>query len=325
MQRRHLRSPSCMLMMIGSLATGSGCGSTNAEYPAPDATAETPPDAAPPDSPPPDAAVVPRCDPAKPFGAPTLVANINSSARDQGAKLLDDLTILFGSDRSGTAGLYMATRSSPASPFGTPVPLTTINSTGAVSGPSPTGDGLTLYYTLTPTANNGEIYVTGRASRSSAFPAGTVVAGINSTSEDLDPSITEDGSTLYFDSARGGVALHLYVAVRQPNGSFGSPQALTNLNTTMVDGHPVLSHDGLTLYWSSTRTDGGAQGVTDIWIAKRTSTAGSFGTPARVPELSSTNGESVSWIAPDDCLVYLQSDRPGGLGLQDIYQAVRPM
>jgi hypothetical protein len=219
----------------------------------------------------------------------------------------------------------MATRSSPTSPFGAPVPLTAINATGGATGPSLTGDGLTMYYALTTSQDTGDIYVTHRASLAAAFGPGTPVTGLNSTVQDLDPFITADGSTLYFDSARSSTALHLYFAVRQANGSFATPQAMTAFNTNMVDGHPVVSRDGLTLYWSSTRTDGGAQGLTDIWMASRSSIAGDFGTPVRVPELSSVKGESVSWISPDNCMVLLQSDRPGGSGLQDIYQAVRPL
>lgn len=157
------------------------------------------------------------------------------------------------------------------------------------------------------------------------FPVGTPVANVNSTSEDGDPFITADGSALYFDSGRNSISLHLYVAVRQPDGSFSTPQPLTTLNTTAVDGHPRVTQDGLRIYWSSTRIDGGAQGGTDIWTATRPSTAGTFGTPTRVPELSSPFSESPSWISPDGCVIYLQSDRPGGSGLQDIYQAVKPL
>lgn len=316
MQVDYMRDRLYVLTVIGSLVTGAGCGNVNGTHGAPDAAA----DSASPDSPP------PRCDPTKPFGTPTFVTEVNSAAADQGAKLVDDLTLYFGSNRAPSLGLYMATRSSPTSPFGAAVPLQAINATGSASGPALTGDGLTMYYTLIrPGQTFADIYVTRRASKASDFPPGSLVTGINSTVDDLDPFITEDESALYFDSARGTTALHLYVAVRQGDGSFGTPQALTDLNTNMVDGHPVLTHDGLQIYWSSTRTDGGAQGVTDIWIATRLSTAGSFGTPVRVPELSSSDGESLSWISPDGCVAYLQSTRPGGDGLQDILQAVKPM
>jgi hypothetical protein len=206
------------------------------------------------------------------------------------------------------------------------VPLTALNASGPVSGPSVTADGRTLYYIrAAATAPLGEIFVTTRASKAAPFPPGTAVAQLNSAQEDLDPHVTPDGSALYFDSARGGTALHMYVAVRRADGSFDAPQPLATLNTGAIDGHPVLTADGLTIYWSSTRADGGAQGVTDIWTATRGSTAGVFGTPTRVPQLSSTSAESVSWVAPDHCAVYLQSDRAGTTGSQDIFEAVRPM
>ena len=153
---------------------------------------------------------------------------------------------------------------------------------------------------------------------------GTPVAQVNSSSDEQDPFVTADGSALYFDSSRAGF-LDLYVAVRRGDGSFDAPQPLTNLNTTTTDGHPRLTQDGLTLYWSSTRSDGGAQGGTDIWLATRASTAGSFGTPTRVPELSSASNESLSWIAPDGCVAYLQSDRTGTIGAQDVFVAVKPL
>jgi hypothetical protein len=315
-----------VLVFIGSLAPSSiGCGGVS-NAPRPDASADASIDA------PSDAAVAtPRCDPTKQFGTPSLVPNVNSSAREQGAVLVDDLTIYFSSDRPGGAGgsdLYQAIRSSPTSPFASPVSLGAINGPGSESGPTLTGDGLTMYYILTPGGQTtSDIHVTTRANKNAAFPAGTAVAQINSSVEDVDPFITGDGAALYFDSPRpGGTGfLDLYVSVRRSDGSFDTPQLLTSLNTATTDGHPVLRQDGLRIYWSSTRTDGGAKGGTDIWSATRPSLAGTFGTPALVPELSSPDNESPSWLAPDGCTIYLQSDRPGGMGAQDIYEAVKPM
>jgi WD40-like Beta Propeller Repeat len=320
MHIRYLRELPCAIAVLG-LATALGCGGVSHQAP-PDAMADaTTPDGAVP----PDAAAA-RCDPSKPFGAPALIPGINSNVRDQGAELIDDLTIIFGSDRSPGTGLYMATRSTPTSPFGVPAPLTAINATGGATGPTLTADGLTMYYALTTAQDPGDIYVTRRNSRADAFVPGTRVIGVNSTGSELDPFISADGSTLYFDSTQAtGVALHLYVALRQTSGGFATPQALTAFNTSAVDGHPVLSADGLTLYWSSTRTDSGVKGGTDIWSARRTSTAGEFASPAPVAELNSPMNESMSWVSPDNCMVLLQSDRPDGVGLQDIYQAVRPL
>ena len=312
------------LMFIGSLVASSlGCGAVNEGSPvdaAPGPSIDAPLDAA---------VATPRCDPTKPFGAPTPVPNINSTSRDQGAVLVDDLTLYFGSDRGGAAtgtDLYVATRSSPTSPFANPVPLA-LNKAISESGPTLTGDGRTMFYIATSAGGTGEIYVTMRADKTSAFPVGTPVTQLNSSLDDLDPFVTADGTALYFDSARDGTALHLYVAFRQGNAPFGTPQPLMTLHTSAIDGHPVVSQDGLRIYWSSTRPDGGAQGgnKTDIWTATRSSTAGAFDMATRVPELSSTSNESPSWLAPDGCTIYLQSDRSGTLGAQDIFVAVKPM
>ncbi|HET9620554.1 MAG TPA: hypothetical protein VFP84_04235 [Kofleriaceae bacterium] len=318
---------------VGMLAAGCGsspgggagrpvdAGDGPDASPVTDAGPVIPPDAAPPAA---------RCDPKKPFAAPVAVANVSSANRDQGTIVVDELTIWFGSDRASPTMIYEAKRDTPAGAFHTPVALKNINGTLPVLSPTLTGDGLTLYYTQQAGAAQGDIMVSHRASRDVDFPAGTAVIGVNSTVDDEDPYITPDGSALYFGSSRGSAnnaQLDMYVAFRQANGTFATPQVIpgNNLNTPFPDSHPHLTPDGLTLYWSSNRTDGGAQGGTDIWLATRTSTAGEFANPTRVPELSSAMNESLSWISDDGCEAYLQSDRPGGLGAQDIYVAHRPL
>ncbi|HEX4420424.1 MAG TPA: hypothetical protein VH165_21060 [Kofleriaceae bacterium] len=311
--------------MVGAVAH-AGCGKAVGEG-APGADAAV--DGAPDNTPPPDSAVAtaPRCDPSKPFGAPIQVANVNSTARDQGAILIDELTMLFGSDRNTMTNIYSSTRASLTSPFTTPVALDGLDGADVESSPSVTDDGLTLYYAhaVTGSVNAGDLYVTQRTSKTAQFPVGTPVGVVNSTSDEEDPYITPDGSALYFDSARTGTQLHLYSAVRQADGSFAPPQEMSLNTNGVVDSHPHLSHDGLTIYWSSTRTDGGAQPGTDIWMATRSSTAGEFGTATRVPELSSSSNESLSWISADGCEALLQSDRAPTLGAQDIFIALRPM
>lgn len=289
-----------------------------------------PGDAAPGDAAVGDAAPAARCDPSKPFGAPVVLANVNSAAVDQDADLADDLTIYFGSQRlSATASeIFVATRSSPTGAFGTPIALSAMYVDGAQSSPYLTSDRLTMYYAyLAPGGQFADIYFTTRANTTAAFQPGHPVAQVNSSVEDNDPFITEDGKFLYLDSARDRPNLDLYVAARRSDGSFDLAQPLTALNTDSADGHPRLSRDGLTIYWSSNRPDGGAQGGTDIWTATRARLSDAFASPTRVPELSSPQNESVSWLSADGCSVLLQTDRPGtGVqGLQDIWQAVKPL
>lgn len=316
-----LRRSCGVSLLLGSWAIAA-CGSVNrANDPKvdggtePDAATDAPADAAPPK---------PRCDPKKPFDAPRQLDNVSSKVRDQGAVLADELTLYLGSDRDGTSGIFVATRASATDKFGAPTPLKMLNASGSVSGPTLTADGLTLYYSKLDNSQ-GEIYVTARAKKTDEFPAGAPVAGINSTVDDLDPHILRDGSALYFDSVRNKTSLHLWMATRGNSGAFNAPQELTALNTDKVDGHPIVSADGLAIYWSSTRSDTGNKTDTDVWMATRPTTTASFVTPTRVAELSSTSNESPSWLSADGCEIYLQSDRAGTLGAQDIWVATRPL
>jgi WD40-like Beta Propeller Repeat len=342
MQRRYLRNGGQRLLWLGSLVLSNiGCGAVSRGQPEDAATLDdarldarmVPPDAVVVDAATDGATDAPtsvrRCDPRKPFGAPSpgSVDSINSTSRDQGAVLFGELTIFFASDRPDPA-IFTATRSSATSPFGQPTKLGDVNLDVGATGPTLTADGLTMYYAVTPVGGKGDIYRSRRGTTSEVFPRGTAVIELNSAVDDLDPHITEDGSTIYFDSARGGTALDLYMAVRKPDGTFNTPVPLTPLNLTdSADGHPVLTRDGLTLYWSSNRVPGGGTPgpTTDIWSATRASTADVFDAPMLVPDLNSSGSESLSWIAPDNCSALLQSTRAPNKGLQDIFEAVRPL
>jgi WD40-like Beta Propeller Repeat len=56
----------------------------------------------------------------------------------------------------------------------------------------------------------------------------------------------------------------------------------SELNTPFLDGCPIESPDGLSLYIASNRP--GGKGGLDIWVATRTSRDGPFGAPVNLPE-----------------------------------------
>jgi Tol biopolymer transport system component len=89
--------------------------------------------------------------------------------------------------------------------------------------------------------------------------------------------------------------------------TFGPPSlhpAFTNFGASQAD--PTLTADELELYFTSNpNTD------YDIWLVKRTGTA-SWGTPAKVDELSSTTLDETPEVSADGLTIYLASDRPGG-------------
>jgi hypothetical protein len=93
----------------------------------------------------------------------------------------------------------------------------------------------------------------------------------------------------------------------------------SELNTTFLDGCPIQSPDGLSLYMASNRP--GGEGLLDIWVARRESTSAPFGAPQNL-------GQPVNSAADDFCptpvrgggLFFVSREAlPGSCGLGDIY------
>jgi WD40-like Beta Propeller Repeat len=93
----------------------------------------------------------------------------------------------------------------------------------------------------------------------------------------------------------------------------------SELNTSFLDGCPIHSPDGRSLYMASNRP-GGFGGI-DIWVAHRTSTSEPWGAPVNL-------GEPVNSGADDFCPTPVRGDGlffvsrealPGSCGMADIY------
>src|SRR5215218_1985682 len=93
----------------------------------------------------------------------------------------------------------------------------------------------------------------------------------------------------------------------------------SELNTPFLDGCPIQSPDGLSLYMASNRP--GGLGLLDIWVARRESTTAPWGEPQNL-------GEPINSAADDFCptpvrgggLFFVSREAlPGSCGLGDIY------
>lgn len=151
---------------------------------------------------------------------------------------------------------------------------------------------------------------------------------INSESGDDLPAISKDGLSLYFQSARpGGYGLlDLYVAHRDTNDvPWNMPVNLgPMINTAAPEFGPALSRDEHYLFFFGPRVTGSA----DIFVSYRQDVHDDFawGTPVMLgPEVNTSFGDSNPSFFENDDLglpqLFFQSNRPGGMGLNDIYIA----
>jgi serine/threonine protein kinase len=148
------------------------------------------------------------------WAAPTpLGPTINSSSFDWSPTIsADGLLLVFSSKRPGGIGksdLWMTTRSTPDGPWSEPVNLAPpVNSPSVEATPSISANGLLLFFQSTRPGGYGgpvDIWVAMRPTRYANW--GTPVnlgPVVNTFGYDGTPSISADGSTLYFASNRPG-------------------------------------------------------------------------------------------------------------------------
>ena len=101
------------------------------------------------------------------------------------------------------------------------------------------------------------------------------------------------------------------------------PAKAPAINSANSDFSPVLSADGLTIFWSSDRPDGNAKGDFDIWTASRASTDANFATPRNVAELNTDGLEEPAFLSPDGCRLYFERS-PARIDIRTVMMAERP-
>src|SRR5688500_18747241 len=89
-----------------------------------------------------------------------------------------------------------------------------------------------------------------------------------------------------------------------PNAAFGTPVALTELNTTAYEEGGSLSPDELTIYFASFR---GGVGGNDIYVATRASRDAPFGAPALLAGVNTTANENWPSVTADGLQLYLST------------------
>jgi RHS repeat-associated protein len=263
-----------------------------------------------------------NCDTAAPFDAPIPAFTGTMNA--------DGLT--FSADRRtayvsgvGTNGydIFVATRASLTAPFNTPTLVQGgINGPGDQRAPTLSPDGSRLYYTHAPSSFR-DIAFSVRQPNGHFDAPHAMNSGFNSGVHDQDPFWWANGSLLLFASERpSGEQREIYQASGVNGGSYASLLKLaeTTVNSPFEDFRPILSPDGLTLYFASKRGGIGGDTDGDVWMTKRTSPTAQFPVPVNVWSMNSSGAEFPVYVTPDGCSLYFASNEEMGLANVDNYR-----
>jgi hypothetical protein len=277
------------------------------------------------------------------FGKPQNVGPaVNSSAYDDSVNISSDgLTMYFQSDRPGGLGsrdIWVAMRSSVSEPWGSATNLGgPINSSASEAFPRISADGLILYFSddfWSPYRPGGhgqeaDIWMTTRASPNDPWSAPVNMGSVlNSYNTDVAPFVCPDGLTLVFTSLRPGgfgtpqVTGDLWMSIRpSAEALWGPPVNLgPTVNTSFHDGEAHLPPDGLVLFFVSDRPDG--FGSYDLWMTTRLDRGAAWRPPVNLgASINTSSGEGSPALSADLRTLYFGSNRDGGLGDWDIYEA----
>lgn len=271
------------------------------------------------------------------FGEPvSLGPTVNSPGYDYFAcPSADGLELFFVSDRPGGSGaedLWVSTRTTRTEPWREPVNLgPLVNTPYTDSAPCLSADGLELYFSgYCP--DGYYIRMTTRPTTHDAWGEPVNLGDllyIDSETMVLCPSLSGDGLELYVSIGHAEPVPEWSIAVARrasKDAPWEAPVSLgSEINSWCCQGHQGISSDGLLLVFSdiytcSPRPDG--FGGTDIWFTRRATKDGEWGTPMNLwAPVSSAFYDDHAKISADGSTLYWTSQRPGGQGAWDLWQA----
>jgi Tol biopolymer transport system component len=254
------------------------------------------------------------------WSTPVLLSILNTTAGDgTAAESKDGRELFFSSGRPGTQGegdIWVSVRASPDAPWEPPTNLgAAVNSEGFEYGPSLSRDGHWLFWNSNRPGGAGgnDLYASYRPhTHENLGPFGwqpaVPLTSLNTPSGEAMPRYFQDDETgrsfLFFNSPRlGSVGSNdIWMAEQQPDGSFGPPSNVTELNSTFADVSPTVSHDGLEIIFHSNRS---ADGVIRLWSSTRVSTTASWSTPVMLETVAtSALGDQFPFLSPDGRTLY---------------------
>jgi Tol biopolymer transport system component len=199
-----------------------------------------------------------------PFGTPTVVVELNSTAEDiQPEVSANGLRMYFTSNRSGGSGLdvYITARATRTSPWSAPSMVAELSSLASDNRVSVSADDLLAVVDSARGASGlRELYLATRASVGMRWNTPAPISELDSSGADTNPSLTADALAIYY------IVHSEIVVARRPDRSspFAPPTPISELESAASESDPWISADERLILFTSDRS-----GVPGIYRATR--------------------------------------------------------
>jgi outer membrane protein OmpA-like peptidoglycan-associated protein/tetratricopeptide (TPR) repeat protein len=190
-------------------------------------------------------------------------------------------------------------------------PVEELNTPYNESSPSISANGKAMVFASNARNNNFDLYYSrlerGRWSKPERLPP-----PVNTDAWESQPSLSADGSELYFASNRSGGQgqLDIWMSRMTGSGTWSQPENLgAKINTPLNEQAPFIHPDGQTLYFMSKGHPG--MGQYDLFLSRREAD-GSWGEPQNLGyPINTPNNEGAMAVSLDGRTAYFDTDRFG--------------
>jgi len=264
-----------------------------------------------------------------PVNNKTIVSGLSTTKFTEFAPTIsaDGKTIIFESDvKDQEVWELFESQLDEKGNWSSPVPLISINEKCQfIAGPNLSYDGNTLYYTafIDGVSKSEDIYYSQRTGDNSWSAPINLGPPINTDEYEGFPSISSDGTTLYFmrqnlendfDKKSKEPCFKIYFSKKRPDGNWSEPEALPSIINGGCERDPRIMADNHTLIFSSIRS--GGKGGFDMFQSSK-KTDGSWSEPISLDFVNSAGNDQSPCISASGDLMYFYSEN-------DIYSTSIP-